>query len=85
LKTRPKQFRERFFGRLFELAKIANFTIEERSKYEENAMKQVDINACIITAREDGMEEVFALLDSGLSPAEARKRLGLEKSPSDSN
>jgi len=86
LKTRPKQFRERFFGRLFELAKIANFTIDERSRYEENAMKQVDINASIITAREDGwdkcmekVEKVFTLMERGLPLAEARKRLGIEK------
>ncbi|MDR0517345.1 MAG: hypothetical protein LBH25_09925, partial [Fibromonadaceae bacterium] len=75
------------FEKIFDIAKIAKFSIEERAEYEANMMNKLDQYAALKCAREEGeargldkgREEVFSLLESGMSLAEAKRKLGLQK------
>ncbi|MDR0515644.1 MAG: Rpn family recombination-promoting nuclease/putative transposase, partial [Fibromonadaceae bacterium] len=80
LKVKPEQFCEEVFEKIFDIAKIAKFSKEERAKYEANMMNQRDQYAALKCARDEGeargMEKVFSLLESGMSLAEAKRKLG---------
>jgi predicted transposase/invertase (TIGR01784 family) len=97
LKEKPEQFGEEVFEKIFDIAKIAKFTIEEQAEYEASMMNKLDQYAIVKCARDEGKEEgvaigreegvaigetrgmgkVFSLLESGVSLAEAKRRLGL--------
>ncbi|MDR0516160.1 MAG: Rpn family recombination-promoting nuclease/putative transposase [Fibromonadaceae bacterium] len=99
LKSKPEQFCEEVFEKIFDIAKIAKFNIEERAVYEASMINKRDQYAIVKCARDEGMEEgvaigreegeargvargmekVFSLLESGMSLAEAKRRLGLQK------
>ena len=49
--------KEEIFKRLFKTAEIANFTPEERIKYENDMTTERDIQNYISYAREKGLEE----------------------------
>jgi len=51
---KPEQFAEKLFDRLFEIARISNFTAEEVSKYEASLMTRWDYNASMKFAKEEG-------------------------------
>ena len=84
LKEQPESLRGKFFDKLFDVAKIANFTRDEYSEYEANRMTKLDYQASIICARREGesrgvtkgREEIFSLLESGMSLAAVKKKLG---------
>jgi flagellar biosynthesis/type III secretory pathway protein FliH len=89
LKEKPEQFGEEVFEKIFDIAKIAKFSIEERAEYEASMINKRDQYAIVKCARdegkeegvaigrEEGMEKVFSLLESGVPLAEAKRRLGL--------
>jgi len=52
---KPEQFAESLFDRLFEIARISNFTSEEVSKYEASLMTRWDYNASMKFAKEEGV------------------------------
>jgi hypothetical protein len=64
---KPEQFVEKLFDRLFEIARISNFTPEEVSEYEASLMTRWDYNASMKFAKEEG----FAI---GEARGEARGR-----------
>jgi hypothetical protein len=88
LKVKPKEFGEGVFDKIFDIAQIARFSKEEREKYEaimRNERDQYAILKCardegeargVAIGREEGMEKVFSLLESGMSLAEAKRKLG---------
>ncbi len=57
LNERPEPLKERIFERLFEVAKISNFSPEEQDEYEESLKMYRDIKNVVDTSREEGMEE----------------------------
>ncbi|MGB3545885.1 MAG: Rpn family recombination-promoting nuclease/putative transposase, partial [Saprospiraceae bacterium] len=57
LNERPEPLKERIFERLFEVAKISNFSPEEQDEYEESLKVYRDIKNVVDTSREEGMEE----------------------------
>ena len=57
LEERPQALRERVFERLFEAAKIAAYTKEERNQYENDMMTENDYRNTIDYARDEGMAE----------------------------
>jgi predicted transposase YdaD len=89
------------FEKIFDIAKIAKFSKDEREKYEAIMRNELDQYAILKCARDEGeargvaigreegvaigeekkkkkgMEKVFSLLESGVSLAEAKRRLGL--------
>jgi predicted transposase YdaD len=85
------------FEKIFDIAKIAKFSKDEREKYEAIMRNELDQYAILKCARDEGREEgeargitigeargldrgreeVFSLLESGVSLAEAKRRLGL--------
>jgi hypothetical protein len=75
----PERLRGIVFDRLFTVIKICNFTVMELEEYRARAMWKADRKAELDCARDEGREEVFALLDSGISLAEAKQKLGLAK------
>jgi len=105
LKGKPEQFGEEVFDKIFDIARISRFTLEERLAYEANMINKRDQYAIRMTAinegkaeglmiglaegraegraegmekgRIEGMEKVFALLEKGISLAEAKRILGL--------
>jgi predicted transposase/invertase (TIGR01784 family) len=92
LEFKPEQFGEGVFDKIFDIAKIARFSREERTKYEASMINKRDQYAIAKCARdegreegeargmekgrEEGMEKVFSLLESGVSLAEAKRKLG---------
>jgi len=56
LDGKPEQFSGKLFERLFEVAKIANFTPEECSEYEASRMRRWDEYAAMKFAKEEGIE-----------------------------
>ncbi|MDR0515796.1 MAG: Rpn family recombination-promoting nuclease/putative transposase [Fibromonadaceae bacterium] len=90
LEFKPKEFGEGVFDKIFDIVQIARFSKEERAKYEANMMNQRDQYAILKCAKDDGIaigeargeargrEEVFSLLESGMSLAEAKRKLGLQ-------
>ena len=69
LEERPAALRERVFARLFEAAKIAAYTKEERNQYENDMMTENDYRNTIDYARDEGRAEGHA---AGLAEGEAR-------------
>ena len=67
LEGRPPELRERVFERLFEAARIAAYTREERNQYESDMMNENDYRNTIEYAREEG-------LAAGLAEGEAKGR-----------
>jgi predicted transposase/invertase (TIGR01784 family) len=74
---KPEQFAGKLFDRLFEIARISNFTSEEVSEYEASLMTRWDYSASMEFAKEEG----FALgeargialgRDEGIALGEAR-------------
>ena len=65
LEGRPPELRERVFERLFEAARIAAYTREERNQYESDMMNENDYRNTIEYAREEG-------LAAGLAEGEAK-------------
>jgi predicted transposase/invertase (TIGR01784 family) len=66
---KPEQFVEKLFDRLFEIARISNFTSEEVSEYEASLMTRWDYSASMKFAKEEG----FALGEArGVARGEAR-------------
>ena len=53
--VKPEQFVESLFDRLFEIARISNFTSEEVSEYEASLMTRWDYNASMKFAKEEGV------------------------------
>jgi predicted transposase/invertase (TIGR01784 family) len=90
LKAKPEQFGEGVFDKIFDIAQIARFSKEEREKYEAIMRNERDQYAILKCASEEGeargeargiekgMEKVFSLLESGMSLAEAKRKLGLQ-------
>ena len=80
LEERPAALRERVFARLFEAAKIAAYTKEERNQYENDMMTENDYRNTIDYARDEGRAEGHA---AGLAEGEARGRAegALQASP----
>jgi flagellar biosynthesis/type III secretory pathway protein FliH len=86
------------FDKIFDIAKITKFSIEERAFYEASMMNKLDQYAALKCARDEGREEgeargvaigeargmergreeVFSLLESGMSLTEAKRKLGLQ-------
>ena len=60
LEERPAALRERVFARLFEAAKIAAYTKEERNQYENDMMTENDYRNTIDYARDEGRAEGHA-------------------------
>lgn len=67
LEERPQALRERVFERLFEAAKIAAYTKEERNQYENDMMTENDYRNTIDYARDEGRE-------AGLAEGETKGR-----------
>ena len=57
LEERPQALQERVFERLFEAAKIAAYTKEERDQYENDMMTENDYRNTIDYARDEGRQE----------------------------
>ena len=57
LNERPAPLRERIFTKLFEVARIANFTPDERKSYEKSLKYYRDMNNVVTTSYEEGLEE----------------------------
>ena len=77
LEGRPPELRERVFERLFEAARIAAYTREERNQYESDMMNENDYRNTIEYAREEGLEAGLAEgeakgHEAGLAEGEAR-------------
>jgi hypothetical protein len=99
LEVKPKEFEEGVFDKIFDIAQIARFNMEERAVYEASMINKRDQYAILKCASDEGeargeargvavgrekgiakaREELFALLESGMSLAEAKKKLGLQK------
>ena len=94
------------FDRIFEIARISNFTAKELSEYEASRMNMLDYNASMKFARKEGVaigeargeargltrgkargkalgiaigeargrEEIFSLLEKGMSLEEVKKK-----------
>jgi len=54
IEERPKQLEGKLFDRLFEIARISNFNVEELAEYEANRMNMLDYNASMKFARKEG-------------------------------
>ncbi len=57
LEDPPLPLQENLFMQLFEIAKIASFSQEERAAYENSLKYYRDMNGVIETAREEGIQE----------------------------
>jgi predicted transposase YdaD len=89
----PVRFHQSKFRGVFELAEISNFTREELRAYEAAMKEIAVYNATIAYAKKEGEQvgreegrsegreertrELFALLDSGVSLTEAKRKFGL--------
>ena len=69
LKEKPKELEGELFDRLFEIARITNFSAEELSEYEASRMNMLDYNASMKFARKEG---VAIGRDEGVAIGEAR-------------
>jgi len=86
LKEKPKELEGELFDRLFEIARITNFTAEELLEYEASRMNMLDYNASMKFARKEGLargrdegvaigrEEIFSLLEKGMSLEEVKEK-----------
>ena len=57
IKDPPTTLQEGTFNRLFEVAEIANFSIEEQDAYEDSLKYYRDLNNVVDTSRQEGFEE----------------------------
>lgn len=57
LQKRPKKLQDRIFKKVFEVAEIAKFSLEERKAYEESLKYYRDIKNVVDTSREEGKIE----------------------------
>jgi len=79
-KSKPKQFKGKFFDRLFELAKFANFTADELAEYGASLMNKYDYQASIAYAKEEGiLQTAKSMLKDGLSLARVARITKLPK------
>jgi len=78
------------FDRIFEIARISNFTAKELSEYEASRMNMLDYNASMKFARKEGVaigrdegvaigeargrEEIFSLWEKGMSLEEVKEK-----------
>ena len=53
----PEALQERIFRKVFEVAKISNFSPEEKTEYEESLKYYRDIKNVVDTSREEGIAE----------------------------
>ena len=85
----PPKFNNKLFRPVFEVAKICNFTDSELQDYEANMKYLNDYNNTIEYAKKEGLEKgvafgrrqiskLFALWESGMPLAEAKRKFGLE-------
>jgi predicted transposase/invertase (TIGR01784 family) len=86
LKEKPKELEGELFDRIFEIARITNFSAEELSEYEASRMNMLDYNASMKFARKEGVaigeargeargrEEIFSLWEKGMSLAEVKEK-----------
>jgi predicted transposase/invertase (TIGR01784 family) len=75
LKEKPKELEGEFFDRIFEIARISNFTAKELSEYEASRMNMLDYNASMKFARKEGLARGEAI---GLTRGKARgKAMGI--------
>jgi len=72
----PDGLKGNVFDRLFTLIKICNFSAMEQDEYIRRAMFRADQREQLRYARDKGMEEIFALWESGVPLDEAKKKLG---------
>ncbi|MCS6833565.1 MAG: Rpn family recombination-promoting nuclease/putative transposase [Flammeovirgaceae bacterium] len=88
LQERPKRLQERVFQRLFEVASIERFTVEERRAYEDSLKYYRDLKNVIETAREEGIQEGIQLRtieiakrmkERGISVSEISAMTGLDE------
>ncbi|MDR3002316.1 MAG: Rpn family recombination-promoting nuclease/putative transposase, partial [Fibromonadaceae bacterium] len=101
LREKPSEFSEEVFDKIFDIARISNFTLIERDSYEAAMKNERDRYAALKYAKEEGRnegweegdkagfgrgreegrnegrEELFALLESGVSLTEAKQKFGL--------
>jgi predicted transposase/invertase (TIGR01784 family) len=85
----PEQLSGNVFDRLFTVIKISNFSSMEQEEYIAKAMFRADqreqlryaedkgVEIGMERGREKGREEIFALLENGVSLAEAKRKFGL--------
>ncbi len=57
LHNRPTFLQEKIFGKLFEIAEIASFSMIEKKQYEESLKYYRDLKNVVDTSREEGIEE----------------------------
>ncbi|MDR2580478.1 MAG: Rpn family recombination-promoting nuclease/putative transposase [Fibromonadaceae bacterium] len=93
LKEKPEQFDEGVFDKIFGIAKISTFSLDERTYYEASMKNERDRYAALKCAREEGREEgredgigigrqeareeLLSLLESGVPLADIKQRFGL--------
>ena len=82
LNDRPPALQERVFEKLFEVARIANFSPEEQSAYESSLKYYRDMNNVVETSREEGGKEraetiAKELLADGMSVDKVARITGL--------
>jgi hypothetical protein len=77
------------FDKIFDIARISNFTLSERDSYEAAMKNERDRYAALKYASEEGFgrgetkgreertRELFALWESGVSLTEAKQKFGL--------
>ena len=77
MESMPEQFAGKVFDRLFEIARISNFSIEERAEYEASRMNMLDYNASMKFARKEGVAMGITIgREEGVAIGETR---GVEK------
>jgi len=69
----PDGLKGSVFDRLFTVIKIANFSSMEQEEYIRRAMFRTDLREQLRYARDEGMDKILALWESGVSLAEAKK------------
>jgi len=73
MEGKPEQFTGKLFDRLFEIARISNFTAEEVLEYEASFMTRWDYSASMKFAKEEGMAMGVAIgRNEGVAIGEAR-------------
>ncbi len=83
----PPRLNNKLFRPVFEIAKISNFTNSELRDYEANMKYLSDYNNTIEYAKKEGVaigerrgvKKLFALLESGVPLAEAKRKFGLKR------
>ena len=93
LKEKPKELEGELFDRIFEIARISNFTAKELSEYEASRMNMLDYNASMKFARKEGVaigrdegvaigrEEIFSLWEKGMSLEEVKEKFKTAPTP----